>query len=273
MADTRLRASMREIHPPQQDHADQVLHDQLLAVSGLQSVHHPSLPRPQPNIAVSHIQPTSTGQRDHNNIDPAIAGTSGMITTTDTGTDDSVLDGRKVYGKRELSTSKRAAQNRAAQRAFRQRKEGYIRKLEEQVKDYEMLSENYKAIQAENYQLREYIISLQSRLIDSQNEVPELPGNIDLSQPRTDPVPLPGNATSGPQHVGIAGDQPEQVNALNRIAVAGLGMRKHQHEEAAFLGNNYPTKRLRSDGTNESGSTDGPQGSKTESAHGTAVAT
>jgi hypothetical protein len=142
-----------------------------------------------------------------------------------------------------------------------------------------MLSENYKAIQAENYQLREYIISLQSRLIDSQNEVPELPSNIDLSQPRTDPVPLPGNATSGSamppqQHVSIAGDQPEQVNALNRIAVAGLGMRKHQHEEAAFLGNNFPqSKRLRSDGTNESGSSDGPQVSKPESTHGTAVAT
>ena len=35
--------------------------------------------------------------------------------TADTGADDTVLDGRKVYGKRELSTSKRAAQNRAAQ--------------------------------------------------------------------------------------------------------------------------------------------------------------
>lgn len=137
----------------------------------------------------------------------------------------------------------------STQRAFRQRKEGYIRKLEEQVKDYEILVENYKAIQAENYQLREYIISLQSRLIDSQNEVPELPGNIDLSQPRNDP-PAPainssttagvtaGNAatTTGGGGGASAGDQAE-VSALNRIAVAGLGMRKHQHEEAAFLGN------------------------------------
>lgn len=61
-------------------------------------------------------------------------------------------DARK--GKRELSTSKRAAQNRAAQRAFRQRKEGYIKKLEEQVKEFQNMEHNYKALQNENYQLR-----------------------------------------------------------------------------------------------------------------------
>ncbi|KAF8537678.1 hypothetical protein BDD12DRAFT_204852 [Trichophaea hybrida] len=73
-------------------------------------------------------------------------------------------------GKRELSTSKRAAQNRAAQRAFRQRKEGYIKKLEEQVRDFTAMQESYKQIQSENYQLRDYIINIQSRLIESQGE-------------------------------------------------------------------------------------------------------
>lgn len=120
-----------------------------------------------------------------------------------------------------------------------------------------MVSENYKAIQAENYQLREYIISLQSRLIDSQNEVPELPGNIDLSQTRPPNMGIPtSNApVTGPGDGSMAAaSQPEQMNALNRIAVAGLGMRKHQHEEAAFLGNaaNFQTnKRPRSDGQND----------------------
>jgi hypothetical protein len=110
-------------------------------------------------------------------------------------------DGRKGYGKRELSTSKRAAQNRAAQvrgvhvyfwlvtnpltiqRAFRQRKEGYIKKLEEQVRDYQTLSDNFKAVQSENYQLRDYIINLQSRLLESQGEVPPPPSNVDGLQP------------------------------------------------------------------------------------------
>ncbi|EHY59367.1 hypothetical protein HRR83_001359 [Exophiala dermatitidis] len=96
---------------------------------------------------------------------------------------DTNTDGRKGYGKRELSTSKRAAQNRAAQRAFRQRKEGYIKKLEEQVRDYQALSENFKAVQAENYQLRDYIINLQSRLLESQGEVPPPPSTVDGLQP------------------------------------------------------------------------------------------
>ena len=51
----------------------------------------------------------------HHNIDPAIAGTGVMNPGGgDSGGDDNGSDGRKG-GKRELSTSKRAAQNRAAQ--------------------------------------------------------------------------------------------------------------------------------------------------------------
>lgn len=154
------------------------------------------------------------------NVDPAIGG-SGMISHSagESGGDDNGSDGKKG-SKRELSTSKRAAQNRAAQvrdmlvvspsqcrdeisyaigvtkpsslltydysqRAFRQRKEGHIKKLEEQVRDYTLLSENYKALQAENYQLRDYIINLQSRLIESQGEYPQPPSNIDLPHPRS----------------------------------------------------------------------------------------
>ena len=69
------------------------------------------------------------------------------------------------------------------QRAFRQRKEGYIKKLEEQVRDYGLLTENFKNVQAENYQLRDYIISLQSRLLESQGEVPPPPNNVPGLEP------------------------------------------------------------------------------------------
>lgn len=60
------------------------------------------------NIASAHDQ----------NIDPAIAG-SGMISTSpgESGGDENASDGKR-NGKRELSTSKRAAQNRAAQVCF-----------------------------------------------------------------------------------------------------------------------------------------------------------
>lgn len=60
-------------------------------------------------------QLSTTGSSHHHNIDPAIAGTGIMNPGAgDSGGDDNGSDGRKG-GKRELSTSKRAAQNRAAQ--------------------------------------------------------------------------------------------------------------------------------------------------------------
>ncbi|KAL4778365.1 putative transcription factor kapC [Aspergillus varians] len=241
-----------------QDHADQVLHDSLLAASAHQHLsQHPQQPRPQPPTAQPHhLQPNAPSPRDQNNIDPAISGAAMLPPPSQATAQPEPTDGDespKTYGKRPLSTSKRAAQNRAAQRAFRQRKESYIRKLEEQVKEYESMSHQYKALHDENYQLREYIINLQSRLLDSHGEVPELPGNIDLSQPRaeisvpqpvTRPGPGPAPQQGSPQsQVSIANDD---MNSLNRIAEAGLGMRKHPNEEA-FLNNNFQPRRGRGD--------------------------
>ncbi|MCJ1430979.1 hypothetical protein MMC27_000329 [Xylographa pallens] len=154
---------------------EQALREHLLA-----QVH--SSPAQQRSHALDDVRVHSPTQRIQN-IDPAIAG-SGMMSNSagESGGDDNGSDGKKG-GKRELSTSKRAAQNRAAQRAFRQRKEGHIKKLEEQVRDYNLLNENYKAVQAENYQLRDYIINLQSRLIESQGDFPQPPSNINLPEP------------------------------------------------------------------------------------------
>ena len=51
------------------------------------------------------------------------------------------------------------------------------------MRDYQQLNDSYKAVQAENYQLRDYIINLQSRLIESQGDFPPAPSNINLQQP------------------------------------------------------------------------------------------
>jgi hypothetical protein len=58
--------------------------------------------------------PASSPSPHGHNIDPAIAGQDMMSGSAESGGDDSMADGRKG-GKRELSQSKRAAQNRAAQ--------------------------------------------------------------------------------------------------------------------------------------------------------------
>ena len=166
------------------------------------------------------------------------------------------------------------------QRAFRQRKETYIRKLEDQVKDFENMSDGIKNLQTENYQLREYIINLQSRLLDTQGEVPELPGNIDLSQPRTEmqiPPAVSNPNSAGPAPTGNPQQQPQphqnaaasndDMNSLNRIAVAGLGMRKHPNEDPNYLASSqFQNKRLRGD----EGQHD-PDVTKTEPTHGLPV--
>ncbi|KPI38552.1 putative transcription factor kapC [Cyphellophora attinorum] len=135
-------------------------------------------------------------------------------------------DGRKGYGKRELSTSKRAAQNRAAQRAFRQRKEGYIKKLEEQVRDYQILSENFKQVQSENYQLRDYIINLQSRLLESQGEVPPPPSNVDGLQP----------GKAAPSHPGTL----PRLSELGSVGNASNDNGTTQYADPALTRSAYP---------------------------------
>ena len=95
------------------------------------------------------------------------------------------------------------------QRAFRQRKEGYIKKLEEQVRDYEMLNNNFKAVQAENYQLRDYIINLQSRLLESQGEFPPPPSNVDGLHP--------GKAEQMMHNKAIAPLPPRELTAINQL--------------------------------------------------------
>ncbi|MCJ1324871.1 hypothetical protein MMC10_001533 [Thelotrema lepadinum] len=187
---------------PAQD-TEQTLREQLL--------HHVNDPNSTQQSLGAPVQSPPGSTNHAHNIDPAIAG-PGMMSHSpgDSGGDDPTTPESKRGSKRELSTSKRAAQNRAAQlrdlkstnhpssqqRAFRQRKEGHIKKLEEQVRDYQLLTENYKAVQAENYQLRDYIINLQSRLIESQGDFPPAPSNINLQQPAGGP---PGQVSSDGQ--------------------------------------------------------------------------
>ncbi|KAI1409093.1 hypothetical protein F5Y13DRAFT_193571 [Hypoxylon sp. FL1857] len=137
--------------------------------------------------------------------------------------DDSVTDGRKA--KRELSQSKRAAQNRAAQRAFRQRKEHYIKKLEQQVREYGEMEHSFKAIQNDNYALREYVIQLQSRLLDLQVELPQPPPNVNITPPSA------ASTSARGAHATVASEPgPNSNNAgtLADVAAAVAGLRARE---------------------------------------------
>ncbi|KAI0447438.1 hypothetical protein F4803DRAFT_323148 [Xylaria telfairii] len=144
--------------------------------------------------------------------------------------DESMPDGRKA--KRELSQSKRAAQNRAAQRAFRQRKEHYIKKLEQQVRDYTEMEHSFKVIQNDNYALREYIIQLQSRLLDLQVELPQPPPNVNITPPNQNPASTATRQphSSAPVDTGSnatsAGTLADVAAAVAGLSTAGLRARE-----------------------------------------------
>lgn len=132
------------------------------------------------------------------------------------------------------------------QRAFRQRKEGYIKKLEQQVRDLADLELSYKSMQSENYALREYVIHLQSRLLDIQGEFPPPPPNVNLSQPSTAAPPPPSapepHHQQHPHQHQQAPPPPQPSNSSNSgvgtpleavaQAVAGLAAQEQMVERA-----------------------------------------
>ncbi|KAK5998410.1 Putative transcription factor kapC [Cladobotryum mycophilum] len=141
--------------------------------------------------------------------------------------DGNPIDGRKA--KRELSQSKRAAQNRAAQRAFRQRKEGYIKKLEQQVRDYAEMERAFEAMRSEHYALRDYIIELQSKLLSSQGDIPPPPPNINLSHSSSAPVHSTSAAEPPTSNPGVG----TPLEAVAQ-AVAGLAAQEQIERHQSY---------------------------------------
>ncbi|KAF2007099.1 hypothetical protein P154DRAFT_182893 [Amniculicola lignicola CBS 123094] len=206
----------------------------------------------------------------HQAIDPAIAGQTYQQMSAGESGDGHMSEGRK--GRRELSTSKRAAQNRAAQRAFRQRKEEYIKQLKDQVKEFEQLCELYKTLQTENYQLRDYIINLQSRLLETQGEIPPAPAGVDLTRQHGEPsnpmsqVPhAPAPPVEPQQHSPAnsnnGGLSERQIGELQMAAQAAAAAQhgpsansnKHPSSDGSYTAGDYADKRQRTDESAASG--------------------
>ncbi|CAH2354138.1 hypothetical protein CLIB1423_14S02960 [[Candida] railenensis] len=81
--------------------------------------------------------------------------------------------------RRPVSNTKRAAQNRSAQKAFRLRKEKYIKELEDQAIEVQQLKQTIEELRAENLQLRDYTLALQSRVIELSPSHPPQQGQPD----------------------------------------------------------------------------------------------
>lgn len=149
------------------------------------------------------------------------------------------------------------------QRAFRQRKEEYIKKLKVELEEYKELAEQYQAVQQENYQLRDYIINLQSRLLESQGDYPQPPANINLQHPtstegppRTGHAPTASMASSAVSQLQAAAVQAaaeanelgNSVAATTTASTSSAVANKHTNEDGIFdTEAEYPSKRQKSD--------------------------
>ncbi len=83
----------------------------------------------------------------------------------------------------------------------------------------------YKAVQAENENLRIYVIDLQSRLLDLQGNYPPPPANINLAHPRAVAMPPPGQQPSQ----GAAA--PSVASSLEVVAQAVAGLARENHRD------------------------------------------
>jgi hypothetical protein len=83
----------------------------------------------------------------------------------------------------------------------------------------------YKTLQTENYQLRDYIINLQSRLLETQGEIPPAPAGVDLNRPHGEPSSLNHSQPQPPQHQQPE-QQPQPQQSPNSNSNGGLSERQ-----------------------------------------------
>lgn len=113
------------------------------------------------------------------------------------------------------------------------------------------MEQNFRALQAENYQLREYILNLQSRLLESQSDFPPAPTHINLSSSsqaqRGDGDP-PGSAAD---HQLRREMEPERRHhdgmSQLQAAAAQASEAAHPQESPYGLGNKRPRAESSSD--------------------------
>lgn len=115
---------------------------------------------------LSQLNPVTNIKDDNSNIPIQVP-----VNMEFTDSVDNVSPEKTEAAKKPVSATRRAAQNRSAQKAFRKRKERYIKDLEAQVAEVPQLKRIIEDLKTENMKLRDYTIFLQGKLIDSSPEI------------------------------------------------------------------------------------------------------
>lgn len=99
------------------------------------------------------------------------------------------------------------------------------------------MENSLKQLQSENYSLREYIIHLQSRLLDAQGEFPQPPQNLNLAHPHqaqqhaapSAPAHAPPRVANSSEPVSITDVTPGVGTPLAAVAQAVAGLTRGDH--------------------------------------------
>jgi hypothetical protein len=102
------------------------------------------------------------------------------------------------------------------------------------VREFSDMEQSFKTLQSENYALREYVIHLQSRLLDAQGEFPQPPPNVNLGQPPSASAPPAG----APEAVSTGAGVGTQLEAVAQ-AVAGLAAQEQLAERQQYANSGY----------------------------------
>jgi hypothetical protein len=183
--------------------------------------------QPQASFTALHDEAPGTTQ---SGADPIIAqSTDNTKETTDS---KPVTTPQTGPGGRVLATSKRAAQNRAAQRAFRQRKDRYIKSLEQKANEFDLSHSIIADLRKENIYLRDYVVRLQNEVDSLNTELGRAP--MFASQPpqrtpqttQTQPTTLP---------VSLSQNYPLQIDPQTAAAAAAAAVNVHTQDSQATL--------------------------------------
>ena len=107
------------------------------------------------------------------------------------------------------------------------------------------MEHNYRNLQTENYQLREYILNLQSRLLENQADFPPAPSHVNL--PTGSQANAPDSSTTVEQQLRREMQSPrDAISQLQAAAAQADGRASEDHYD-------YPGRRTRADESAPSG--------------------
>ena len=135
-------------------------------------------------------------------------------------------------GGRVLASSKRAAQNRAAQRAFRQRKDRYIKSLEQKANEYDLSHSIIADLRKENIYLRDYVVRLQNEVDSLNTELGRAPM---FATPATQQRPQSNQNQPNSMPVSLSQNYPLQIDPQTAAAAAAAAANVHAQENQGGL--------------------------------------